>query len=328
MATTTLPTPSEHPDPIRVVGLVVGEVVTFDLAIPDQIFGRTPGYAWTVCGPRRGWVPTETGLAVRIDRGLDALEGAHTVVVPGIGDAAWPVPERILRRLRAAHEAGARVVSVCTGAFVLAAAGLLDGRRATTHWRYADRLARRYPGIEVDPDVLYVDEGSVATSAGLSAGIDLCLHLVATDLGARRAAAVARHLVVPPHRQGGQAQYIEAMRTTTSEVGLAGVLAWMDAHHAEPLGVTDLARRAAMSQRTFVRQFRAQTGTTPHRWLLDRRLQEARRLLESTDRSVAEIARQTGFGTPLALRQQFTKHLRTTPTAYRRSFGALTSGAR
>jgi len=304
----------------RVVGLLVGEVVMFDLAIADQVFGRTDGYAWSVCGVRRGWLPTTTGLAVRVDHGLAALDEADTIVVPGIGDEAWPVPAAALRRLRAAHARGARVISVCTGAFVLAAAGLLDGRRATTHWRYAGLLASSFPAVEVDPAVLYVDHGTIATSAGLAAGIDLCLHLVARDLGADRAAAVARNMVVPPHRRGGQAQFVEALSATHEGTGLAEVLDFMTVRCAEPLTLADLARRAAMSPRTFTRHFRAQTGVSPKQWLLARRLEAARRLLESSDLSVAEIAVRTGFGTPLALRQQFTRVLRTTPTAYRRTF--------
>jgi AraC family transcriptional activator FtrA len=304
----------------RVVGLLVGEVVMFDLAIADQVFGRTDGYTWSVCGVRRGWLPTTTGLAVRVDHGLAALDEADTIVVPGIGDEAWPVPAAALRRLRAAHARGARVISVCTGAFVLAAAGLLDGRRATTHWRYAGLLASSFPAVEVDPAVLYVDHGTIATSAGLAAGIDLCLHLVARDLGADRAAAVARNMVVPPHRRGGQAQFVEALSATHEGTGLAEVLDFMTVRCAEPLTLADLARRAAMSPRTFTRHFRAQTGVSPKQWLLARRLEAARRLLESSDLSVAEIAGRTGFGTPLALRQQFTRVLRTTPTAYRRTF--------
>jgi putative intracellular protease/amidase len=223
----------------RVVGLLVGEVVMFDLAIADQVFGRTDGYTWSVCGVRRGWLPTTTGLAVRVDHGLAALDEADTIVVPGIGDEAWPVPAAALRRLRAAHARGARVISVCTGAFVLAAAGLLDGRRATTHWRYAGLLASSFPAVEVDPAVLYVDHGTIATSAGLAAGIDLCLHLVARDLGADRAAAVARNMVVPPHRRGGQAQFVEALSATHEGTGLA-----------EGVGLYDRpVRRAAHSGR-------------------------------------------------------------------------------
>ena len=306
--------------PHRVVGLLVGEVVTFDLAIPDQVFGRTAGYTWTVCGPRRGWLPTETGLAVRVDHGLGTLDDADTIVVPGIGGRAWPVPPRVLTRLRAAHARGTRVVSVCTGAFVLAAAGLLDGRRATTHWRYADLLARSFPAVEVDPAVLYVDHGDVATSAGLAAGIDLCLHLVSGDLGADRAAATARTMVVPPHRRGGQAQFVEAMRATSPDVGLANVLAVMAARCAEPLPLSELARLASMSPRTFTRRFRQSTGTTVGQWLQNQRIALAQRLLEGGDQSIESVAAQAGFGSAVSLRQHFAAGVGIAPSAYRRQF--------
>jgi transcriptional regulator GlxA family with amidase domain len=307
----------------RVVGLLVGEVVTFDLGIADQVFGRTPGYSWRVCGPRRGWLPTETGLAVRVDHGLDVLADADTVVVPGIGDRGWPPPTRVLEALRTAHRRGARVVSVCTGAFVLGAAGLLDGRRATTHWAYADQLSTLCPDTDVDPGVLFVDEGSVCTSAGLAAGIDLCLHLVAKDFGAERAAATARRMVVPPRRQGGQAQFIESVRSPAAGPAMGEVLELMERRFAEPWTVAGLAAQGATSERSFARRFRAQTGTTPTQWLISRRVEEARRLLETTHLSIDQIATRVGFGTPLVLRQHFRRVLHTTPTDYRRAF-ALT----
>ena len=207
----------------RVVALIVGEVVAFDLGIPAQVFGREPGrYAWAVCGPRPGAYPTETGFDVVVPHGLEALAAADTVIVPGIGDRAWPLPPEPLAALREAAGRGARVASICTGAFVLAAAGLLDGRRATTHWRYAERLAREFPAVTVDPDVLYVDEGDVLTSAGVAAGIDLCLHLVRRDHGARAANAVARRVVVAAHRDGGQAQFVERPLPATAGSDLVG----------------------------------------------------------------------------------------------------------
>lgn len=316
------------------VGLLIGEVVTFDLGIADQIFGRTPGYSWRVCGPRRGWVPTETGLAVRVDHGLDVLVDADTVVVPGIGDRGRPPPTRVLEALRTAHRRGARVVSVCTGAFVLGAAGLLDGRRATTHWAYADQLSLLCPDAEVDPGVLFVDEGSVCTSAGLAAGIDLCLHLVAKDFGAERASATARRMVVPPRRQGGQAQFIDhqfidhpfidVRPATAAGPAMGEVLELMERRFAEPWTVAGLAEHGATSERSFARRFRAQTGTTPTQWLIARRVEEARRLLETTHLSIDQIATRVGFGSPLVLRQHFRRILHTTPTDYRRTF-ALTA---
>jgi len=307
----------------RIVGLVAGEVVAFDLAIPDQVFGREPGrYAWTVCTTRPGPVASESGLAVLVEHDLEALADADTVIVPGIGDRAWPFPQEALDALRSAAARGARVASICTGAFVLAAAGLLDGRRATTHWRYAARLARTFPAVEVDPNVLYVDEGPVLTSAGVAAGIDLCLHMVRRDLGAEAAAAVARRMVVAAHREGGQAQYVERPLPPVAGASLAGTRTWMEAHAERPLTVAAMARHAGCSPRTFARRFRAETGATPLQWLIARRLDRARRLLEVTDLPVEDVAAEVGFGTAAALRVHFRRALRTSPSAYRRDFSA------
>src|SRR5215217_6161977 len=242
----------------RVVALVANEVVAFDLAIAAQVFGREPDlYSWAVCAPEPGPVPSETGFDVLVPHGLEALAQADTVVVPGIGDRAWPLPRVALDALRAAAERGARVASICTGAFVLAAAGLLDGRRATTHWRYAERLAREFPTVTVEPDVLYVDEGDVLTSAGVAAGIDLCLHLVRRDHGAEAANAVARRMCVAAHREGGQAQFAERPLPDAAGGGLAGTRAWMDERLGEPLTVAAMARHARYSPRSFARRFRA-----------------------------------------------------------------------
>jgi transcriptional regulator GlxA family with amidase domain len=304
----------------RVVALIVNEVVAFDLAIPAQVFGREPElYSWAVCAPAAGAVPTETGFDVVVPYGLDALERADTVIVPGIGDRAWPLPAAALDALRAAADRGARVASICTGAFVLAAAGLLDGRRATTHWRYARLLAREFPRVSVDPDVLYVDDGEVLTSAGVGAGVDLCLHIVRRDFGAEAANAVARQMVVAAHRDGGQAQYIERPLPAAGG-GLAETRAWMEERLAEPLTVEELARHAGYSPRSFARRFRAETGTTPLQWLIGRRVAEAQRLLEGTDAGVEEVAARCGFGGPVALRQHFGRVVGTSPTAYRRTF--------
>jgi transcriptional regulator GlxA family with amidase domain len=307
--------------PHRVVALIANEVVAFDLAIPAQVFGRGRGqYSWAVCGPARGPVPTETGFDVVVPHGLEALERADTVIVPGIGDGAWPLPAVALDALRAASERGARVASICTGAFVLAAAGLLDGRRATTHWRYAALLAREFPRVTVDPDVLYVDEGDVLTSAGVAAGVDLCLHIVRRDFGAAAANAIARQMVVAPHRDGGQAQYVERPLPAGGR-GLAPTRAWMEERLAESLTVDAMAREAGYSPRSFARRFRAETGTTPLQWLISRRVAEAQRLLEETSLSVDEIAARCGFGGAVALRQHFARVVGTSPTAYRRTFG-------
>jgi transcriptional regulator GlxA family with amidase domain len=306
----------------RVVALLVREVVAFDLAIPAQVFGGEPAlYDWAVCAPEPGPVPAETGFDVVVPHGLEALGGADTVVVPGIGDSAWPLPPEPLEALRSAKERGARVASICTGAFVLAAAGLLDGRRAATHWRYAPLLAREYPAVEVDPDVLYVDEGDVLTSAGVAAGIDLCLHIVRKDHGAEVANAIARRIVVAAHRDGGQAQFVERP-LPPQDGGLAATRAWMEERLEEPLTVEAMARHAACSPRSFARRFRAETGTTPLQWLIGRRVAEAQRLLEGTELPVEHVAAKAGFGTAAALRQHFGRALSTSPSAYRRAFRA------
>lgn len=307
----------------RVVALVVGEVVAFDLSIPAQVFGRERRlYEWAVCAPVAGVVPAETGFDVVVPHGLEALSEADTVIVPGIGDSAWPLSPEPLAALRAAAERGARIASICTGAFVLAAAGLLDGRRATTHWRYSDRLAREFPAVTVDPDVLYVDDGDILTSAGVAAGVDLCLHMVRSDHGAEAANAITRRMVVAAHRDGGQAQFVERPLPATAGNGLGATRAWMEERLAVPLTVDAMARHAGYSPRSFARRFRAETGTTPLQWLIGLRVAEARRLLERTDLPVEDVAGRAGFGTAVALRQHFARALGTSPTAYRRAFGA------
>jgi transcriptional regulator GlxA family with amidase domain len=305
----------------HVTVLALADVVAFDLSTPAQVFGNEPGrYAFTACGVRAGRVPSTTGFAIDVPRGLDAVAEADTVLVPGLRPPQWPPPAAALDALRAAHARGARVASICTGAFVLAQAGLLDGRRATTHWAHAERLARRYPAVTVDPGVLYVDEGDVLTSAGVAAGIDLCLHLVRRDHGAEVANAVARRIVVAPHRDGGQAQFVEAPLPPASDRGLQATRAWAAQRLREPLTVAALARHAACSERTFARRFRAETGTTPLQWLLGQRVLHARRLLEATDLPVEHVADEAGFGTAASLRSHFRRATATTPLAYRRTF--------
>jgi transcriptional regulator GlxA family with amidase domain len=222
--------------------------------------------------------------------------------------------------VRAAYARGARLVTICSGVFVLAAAGLLDGKRATTHWRYVERLRARYPRVKVEPDVLYVDEGRLLTSAGSAAGLDLCLHIVRRDHGAEIANQVARRLVVPPQREGGQSQYVPVPVAAESTGGLAAVLEWAQARLNEDLSVERWARRAALSPRTFARRFRAETGTTPHRWLVHQRVLAAQRLLETSDASIDQVAEGVGLQTAATLRLHFRRALRTTPTAYRRRF--------
>ncbi|MGW0962540.1 GlxA family transcriptional regulator [Streptomyces gelaticus] len=308
----------------HVVALALPGVVAFDLAIPAQVFGA-PGspdfYRFSLCAAEAGPVATSTGFELIAPRGLDALPEAGTVIVPGYAPHDPPAPA-VIEALRTAAERGARVVSVCTGAFALAAAGLLDGRRATTHWLDAPDLSHRYPEVDVDPAPLYIDADLIMTSAGFTAGIDLCLHLVREDLGADTAAELARRLVVPAHREGNQAQYI-SRPLPVDGTGMADVCAWALQHLDHPLTVADLARRASLSPRSFARRFTAETGTTPLRWLNAQRLQQARCLLETTGLSVEEIAQQSGLGTATNLRLHLEREAKTTPTAYRRTFQRL-----
>ena len=305
----------------RVVALALPNVVAFDLSVPAQVFGRYEGpYVFEACAERAGRVATTTGFSVHVESGLEALAEADTVIVPGFDPPAWELPGAVLAALRAAHARGARVGSICTGAFALAEAGLLDGRRATTHWAHAARLARMYPAVEVDAEVLYVDEGDVVTSAGVAAGIDLCLHLVRRDAGAEAANAIARQIVVAPHRDGGQAQFVDAPLPAGDERGLAPTRAWALDRLREPLSVAAMAVHAGCSERTFVRRFRSETGTTPLQWLLRERVLHARRLLEATDLPVEDVACEAGFGTAASLRTHFRRSTATSPVAYRRTF--------
>ncbi|HSZ40966.1 MAG TPA: helix-turn-helix domain-containing protein [Trebonia sp.] len=305
----------------EVVALALPAVEAFDLAIPSQIFGhhkQSGRYRFTVCAPVAGLVPSTTGYEVRAARGLECLAGADTVVVPGYLPLGNPGAD-VCAALRAAADRGARVVSVCTGAFALAAAGLLDDRQATTHWQYAAELAARYPAVKVDPDRLWVDEGSVLTSAGLAAGIDLCVQLVRADFGSDAAISVARYMVVAPHRDGGQAQLLERPVPPPAE-SLAATCDWALEHLAEPLTVADLARHAGWAPRTFARRFVAESGMAPLRWLTAARVREARRLLEISDLTVDEVAARSGLGSAATLRVHLARDAGTTPTAYRATY--------
>ncbi|MGN6189325.1 MAG: GlxA family transcriptional regulator [Conexibacter sp.] len=299
--------------------LALPDVVAFDLATPFQLLRRQ--YELTLCAPQPGPVPTTDGFPVIAGHGLDALATADTVFVPGFAPREWPPPAATLQALRAAHARGARIASICTGAFALGAAGLLDGRRVTTHWRHARRLADMYPQARVDPDVLYVDDGDLLTSAGVAAGIDLCLHLLRKDHGAESANAAARHTVVAPHRAGGQAQFIERAVPPADDGGLEATRAYALQQLDRPLTVAELARHAHTSERTFNRRFRQETGTTPLKWLHAQRVDHARRLLEGTDLPIETVAQRCGFGSAAILRQHFRRATATTPTAYRRTFG-------
>lgn len=304
----------------RVAVLAFDGVVAFDLATPPQVFGSTRGYTTAVCAAERQ-VTAAQGFGIVAQAGLEALEKADTVVVPGIEDVREQLPAATLRALRDAAGRGARMASICTGAFVLGQAGLLSGRRATTHWGYVDELRRQFPDVAIEPDVLYVDEGDLVTSAGVAAGIDLCLHLVRRDRGAEAANAAARRVVVAPHRSGGQAQFIDRP-VPDAGGGLEPTRAWALERLHEPLTVEAMAAHAGYAPRTFARRFRRETGTTPLQWLLAQRVVHARRLLEGTDLPVEQVAARAGFGTAVNLREHFRRATATTPTAYRQAFQA------
>jgi transcriptional regulator GlxA family with amidase domain len=321
-----VPERSEHVQ--RTVAAVIGEgVLTFDFATACEVFGYdrsdivTPWYRFLVVSQDPPPIHTSTGFLMYPELALDALDEVDTIVIPGWADDLRPPRPETVTALRRAYDRGARLLSVCIGAFVLAEAGLLDGRRATTHWRFAERLQQRYPRVKVDADVLYVDDGQVLTSAGTAAGIDLGLHIVRLDFGAEVANQVARRIVMPPHRDGGQAQYIE---TPVPELGnsdpIGDTMRWVVEHLDEEMSAHGLARRALMSPRTFMRHFKAATGTTPLDWVLRQRLQLAQRLLESTDLPVELIAEQAGFGSAVTMRHHFAQRLHTSPQAYRRTF--------
>lgn len=300
-------------------------VAPFELGVLCEVFGidRTeqgaPRVDFTVVTPRPGRVPTSTAFSLDVPAGLDAAADADLVAVP-----AYPrdddVPESVLELLRHTAGRGATVLSVCSGAFALGRAGLLDGRRCTTHWMYAGELARRHPRARVDPDVLFVEDGPVVSSAGTAAGIDACLHLVRREHGPRAATVVARRMVVPPQRDGGQAQFVERPVPVRTAESLEPLLEWALRHLEDDLDVDSLAARAHLSPRTFARRFRAETGTTPALWLARQRLARAQQLLESTDLPVEQVAAHSGFGTAAVLRHHFTRRLATTPQAYRRTF--------
>jgi transcriptional regulator GlxA family with amidase domain len=288
----------------------------------DRSAMGVPSYDVRVCTYDEPPLTTNgAGFTIDTPHGLEALAWADTIIVPG-----WPSPKKepppeVCEALRRAHRRGARFASLCSGAYVLAAAGLLDGARATTHWMYADDFARRYPQIELDPGVLYVGDGQVWTSAGTAAAIDLCLHFVRMDHGAEVANVVARRMVVPAHRDGGQAQYVQApVPEACSDGDLAGTLDWAVQHLDRELTVEDLARRARMSARTFARRFKLATGTTPLQWLLTQRVVLAQRLLEGTDLPIEAVAGRCGFGSAATLRQHFARVVGTSPVAYRQTF--------
>lgn len=316
-----------HDDPGLVAILAYDGLCTFEFGIAVEIFGLPrpefdfPWYRHCIVGLDSGPMRAMGGIQILAEAGLERLAEARTIVIPGWRDRAEVPPEPLLSALRDAHGCGARLVSICSGVFVLAASGLLDGRRATTHWRYAEELARRFPAVEVDPDVLYVDAGSLISSAGSAAGIDACLHLVARDFGTRVANSVARRLVMSPQRAGGQAQFIPAPVARAPRSDLSTLMQWARQHLHEPLEVSQLAHRVAMSERTFLRRFSEATGMTPKAWLQHERLARARELLESGTDGSERIAELCGFRSVESFRVAFRNAVGLPPSAYRERFG-------
>src|SRR6478672_8435712 len=321
-----LPEPWQAVSMLRNIAVpVLPNLSPFELGVLCEVFGidRTeqgvPAFEFAVCAERPGEpLRALTGFTLVADHGFDRLAEADLIAVPAVEEGSYP--EALLQALRDAVARGARVMSVCSGAFVLAAAGVLDGRRATTHWFHADRLAELYPEVEVELDVLYVEDGPVLTSAGTAAGIDACLHLVRRELGSEVATRIARRMVVPPHRSGGQRQYVETPLPAEPCEGLEDVMEWVAERLDEEHSIPSLARRAAMSERTFARRFTAEVGTTPHRWLTSQRVLRARHLLETTDLDIERIARESGFATAAVLRHHFQREIGVPPITYRRAF--------
>jgi transcriptional regulator GlxA family with amidase domain len=324
--------------PHRVVVLALDGLLPFELGIPHRIFGRPrdaegrPLYDVVTCSVRPpGPVRTDADFAVQVEHGPETLASADTVIIPASYELGPVFEQGVLTGELAAALAhirpGTRLASICIGVYVLAAAGLLDGRPATTHWADADRFQRLFPRVEVDPDVLFIDDEDVLTSAGVAAGIDLCLHMVRRDHGTAIANDVARRTVVPPHRDGGQAQYIHRPVPDPQQATTTSARAWALGRLHEPIQLRDVAAQESMSVRTFTRRFREETGVSPGQWLTQQRVERARHLLEATDRSVDRVARDAGFGTAQSMRQHLQSALGVTPTAYRRTFRAENDGA-
>ncbi|MEU8698632.1 helix-turn-helix domain-containing protein [Streptomyces sp. NPDC048680] len=323
--------------PHRVVVLALDGLIPFELGIPQRIFGRSFGiepfnlghklYEVVTCSIRPpGRVHTDADFTITVEHGPEALATADTVVIPASHELGPVHTEgRLTEELAAALayiRPGTRMVSICTGGYVLAAAGYLDGRPATTHWSSADHFQKLFPAVRVDPDVLFIDDGDVLTSAGVAAGIDLCLHIVRRDHGTTVANDVARRIVVPPHRDGGQAQYIQRPVPDAQIAGTTTARAWALGRLERPILLRDMAQQESMSVRTFTRRFREEVGISPVQWLTQQRVERARQLLESTDLSIDQVARDAGFGTPTSLRQHLQAALGVSPTMYRRTFRA------
>jgi transcriptional regulator GlxA family with amidase domain len=319
--------PFSCPRPHRVAVIAAQPVSMFNLAVPEMLFTKVevdggPGYEVELCTPDPGTIATSGAAQLVIGSGLDAVERADTVIVAGTGSREAPDP-RVIAALRQAAHAGKRVASICTGAFLLAEAGLLDGRQATTYWTYTRQLAERYPSVVMEPDVLFVQDGQMLTSSGYAAGIDLCLHIIRTDYGAAVANTVARLALVAPVRHGGQAQFTDTPLPAETGTSLAGTRAWAMTRLDQPLTLADLARHAAVSVRTLTRRFHAETGLSPLQWLLHQRVERAKELLETTTLPVDQVARGSGLGTADSLRQHLLRRAGLTPSEYRATFTRL-----
>lgn len=316
-----------------VVALTYDGLCTFEFACTAEVFGLPrpelgPGwYRFATCslGGRR--IKGQYGASMSVDGGLELLAKAGTIMVPGWQGVDVPVPDAIVEALKGAHGRGARLLSICSGSFVLAATGLLDGKRATTHWRYSKVLQGLYPQVRVDPGVLYIDEGQILTSAGSAAGLDLCLHLIRRDFGAEVANQVARRLVVPPHRDGGQAQFVDSPVDRRERGPLAGVLERVLRRIQQPITVSEMARWAAVSERTFIRKFRAATGMTPGDWMTRQRIIRAKDLLERTSLAIDQVAARSGLGTAMTMRHHFRKRIGLSPIEYRKRFSQVAERA-
>jgi transcriptional regulator GlxA family with amidase domain len=309
--------------PHRVAILAIPHVIPFNVITPIQVFEHVPDqrYRTFVCSFSKGLIYNRSGLRIMADYGVEALSYADTILVPGFDTCHQPVPERVLAALRTAHVRGTRLASICTGAFVLAQAGLLDRQTATTHWAQADELARNYPQIAVDPRVLYTDNGNIITAAGYTSGVDMCLHIIRKDHGQRIANLVAKTLVASPHRNGGQAQFIDRPVPPERSRRLDRTLQWMLDNLGDNISVTDMARHAGLAARSFARRFEAEIGESPLQWLIEQRVRHAQLLLETTSLPIDTIAGRCGFGTAMSLRLHFKRIAMVTPTDYRKTFG-------
>ncbi|HLF11602.1 MAG TPA: transcriptional regulator FtrA [Gammaproteobacteria bacterium] len=309
-----------------VVALAYDGLCTFEFGCTAELFALSrpelgvPWYRFEVCASERTPIRAAGGIQVLVPNTLALLDRADTIVIPGWRDADEPPPAALLRRIRAAHARGARLCTICSGVFVLAAAGILAGKRVTTHWRYAEKLAKRYPELDVEPNALYIDEGQILTSAGSAAGLDMLLHLVRRDYGPRVANLVAQRLVIPPHREGGQAQYLPRPLPSDERGRLSKLMDWVRAHPAGPHSLAALARRASMSPRTLQRHFRDTVGLAPGEWIVRERIGIAKDLLETSAAPLTRVAEQVGFRSQESFRRHFRRITGTSPTAYRRQF--------